>query len=217
MRGMKSLLIPALAVLVAGCASSPASHYYTLLPAAVSGAPATAVSTPNTPQGYLIGVQPVQVPDQLDRLQIVITDPASTQVMILSQYLWASRLSNEIRNALSDDLSGRLGVIDVSAAGNSGDAPTWKIGLGVQRFESVYGQYALLDATWKLTPVNLDGKRSTVCRASTRVSVQGEGMSALVAAHQEALQRFGAVIASQLQTGGAASGEDVDLKGCSVL
>ncbi|NYT83005.1 membrane integrity-associated transporter subunit PqiC [Alcaligenaceae bacterium] len=214
MRGAKFLLVPALAAVLAACASTPASHYYTLMPAAQRGA-APESAAAGAP-GYVISVQPVGVPEQLDRLQIVITDPASTQVAILNSYLWASPLSEELRNALSDDLTERLGAIDV--AGAAGNAPAWRVALTLQRFESVYGQYALQDATWQLTPVNLEGKRKTVCRASARVEVQQEGVSALVAAHQEALRRVGGVIAGQLQGGRQAVAADgVDLKGCSVL
>lgn len=217
MRCAKFLLMPVLAAALAACASSPASHYYTLMPAAAKRTPSTAPAPANTP-AYVINVQPVEVPEQLDRLQIVMTDPASTQVAILNNYLWAAPLSDELRNALSEDLTGRLRVIDVSGAVAGSDAPVWRVALSVQRFESVYGQYALLDATWQLTPVNMAGRRKTICRASTQATVSREGVSALVEAHQEALQRLSAMIAAQLQSGrGAVAGEGVHLKGCSAL
>lgn len=218
MHGAKFLLIPLVAVALAGCASTPASHYYTLMPPAASKRDAAPASQASPPPGYVIDVQPVSVPEQLDRLQIVLNDTATTQVVILNNYLWASPLSQELRNALSDDLSGRLGVIDVSSSGPGGDAPSWKIALAVQRFESVYGRYALLDATWQLLPMNLKGGRKVLCRASARVPVEREGVSALVSAHQEALQRLSAVIAEQLRGGkAAAEGDGVELRGCSGL
>src|SRR5690606_15988600 len=109
------------------------------------------------------------------RLQIVLTETDSTQVTIMNEFLWASPLRDEIRNALSERLTSRLGALDVASAGVGDKTPLWKVGLDVQRFESVYAQYALLEASWRLTPVNLAKKRATLCRAATRVPV-GESM-----------------------------------------
>src|SRR3546814_15714388 len=93
---------------------------------------------------------------------IVITDPKSTQVMPLGDSLWASPLSYQLQNALSYELSSQLGVLDVSATGIPGSLPVWRVLMQVQRFESLYNERVLLDATWRLTPLTQDKKATTL-------------------------------------------------------
>src|SRR3546814_12495144 len=50
----------------------------------------------------------------------------------------------------------------------------------VQRFESLYNERVLLDATWRLTPINQGKKASIICRGAAQVQVQ-QGVSAMVA------------------------------------
>ncbi|MFW7341182.1 ABC-type transport auxiliary lipoprotein family protein [Pollutimonas sp. H1-120] len=213
MHGLRITMIVLTAGLLAACASGKPSHYYTLLPSATAGH-TTAVKGGAQPE-YAISVQVVQVPEQVDRPQIVVSDPDSTQVMPLNSSLWASPLSDEIRNALSDDISRRLGVLDIAATGAPESLPVWRISVRVQRFDSLYGERALVDATWRLSPIRQPGKKTVLCRAEAQVAV-GEGMSALVAGHQAALQKLGAAIASQLQGSQPAdSGKGLTLKGCT--
>lgn len=197
---------------LAACASTPA-RYYTLQPVSVvesaAGAQGRGMSK------YAISVQPVTLPEQVDRLQIVLSDPQSTQVTLLNGSLWASPLSDEIRNALSDELSRKLGVLDIANGQTPESLALWKVGLQVQRFESIYNQRVVLDATWRLTPVNQPGKKAQICRAEVQVAV-GEGISAMVEGHQEALRRLAAVIAEKLAgTAGKSSVSGVQEKGCT--
>lgn len=198
-----------LACALSACASAP-PRYYTLLPASQAEADATAprLASPK----YAISVQSVQLPEQVDRLQIVLGDPSSAQVTPLNSSLWAAPLSDEIRNALANDLSHKLGVLDVANSMVPESLPLWKIALRVQRFESIYDQRVVLDASWRLTPVNQPGKKARLCRAVAQIPVQ-TGMSALVAGHQEALQGVAALIAGQL-TGAQVQVAGVKDKGC---
>jgi uncharacterized lipoprotein YmbA len=164
---------------------------------------------------FAISVQAVQVPEQVDKPQIVVSDPNSAQVIPLNNSLWASPLSDEIRNALSDGISRRLGVLDVAVTGAPEQLPVWRITMNVQRFDSVYGERALIDATWRLSPVRQPGKKTALCRAEARVEV-GEGMSALVAGHQAAMEQLSVLIAKQLRgDASAVSGNGLTLKGCT--
>ncbi|NYT63624.1 membrane integrity-associated transporter subunit PqiC [Alcaligenaceae bacterium] len=178
---------------LAACASTPPS-YYTLLSASQAE---VGSALPPVSSKYAISVQTVQLPEQVDRLQIVLADPSSTQVIPLSSALWAAPLSDEIRNALASDLSYKLGVMDVANGMVSASLPLWKIAVRVQRFESIYDRRVTLDASWRLTPVNQPGKKTRLCSAVAQVPVQS-GMSALVAGHQEALRGMASLIAAQL-------------------
>lgn len=184
-----------LAGALTACAST-APRYYTLLPASTP-APAGANSQQLAGPKFAISVQPVVLPEQVDRLQIVLSDPQSTQVTLLNSSLWASPLSDEIRNALSDELSRKLGTLDIASGSAPDSLATWRIALHIQRFESVYNERVLVDATWRLTPINQPAQKARICRAEAQVPV-GEGVSAMVAGHQEALHRIAQVIAAQL-------------------
>lgn len=201
-----------------GCASSPV-QYYSLKPLAASGSMAADNSATPSPTPararYAISVQHVSLPEQVDRPQIVVSDPDSAQVIPLNSALWASPLSDQIRRSLAEDLSRRLGVLDIPSGSAPDGLGIWKVIVRIQRFESIYGRQAGLDATWELVPSNLPGTKPVICRAETHVTVES-GMSAMVKGHREALRRLASVIASQLPAGGKpAPAANVVLKGCT--
>jgi len=208
------LACAALAGTLAGCASAPASHYYSLMPKAVSSAPGQ-VDAASPQASYTISVGPVSVPDQVDRPQIVLTEPDSTQVTPLSGYLWAAKLSREVRDALADDLSRRLGALEVPPGSVTKGKGNWQVNVKIQRFDSYYGNRAVLDASWELAPHNVQGGRPGYCRARISVPV-GEGVSALVQGHQNALWMLSGLIAGQIQPGVAQGGAgEVQLHRCT--
>lgn len=210
---LKALICTAACVLLAGCAADKPSHYYTLMATPAPGQPAAV--RPAAAPDYAISVQAVELPDQVDRPQIVLTDPASTQVMPLGDSLWAAPLSTQLRNVLSYDLSSQLGALDVSATGMPDSLPVWQVFMQVQRFESLYNQRVLIDATWRLTPINQGKKPSMICRGIAQAPVQ-QGMSALVAGHQQSMHALAVVIAQQIKTGkNPETGREVNLMGCT--
>ncbi|HEY9279110.1 MAG TPA: PqiC family protein [Eoetvoesiella sp.] len=202
--------VVACAMVLTGCAV-PKSQYYSLLPEphAVNKPVAATEKTAK----FAISVQPVELPDQVNRPQIVLSQPNSTEVLILNGSLWAAPLQNEIRNALADDLSRQLGVLDLPLGDAPGSLPIWRIDFTVQRFDSVYNQHVMLEATWRLEPRRQPDKNVRICRAAVRVAVE-PGMQTLVAGHQQALHRLASVIAAQLQ-GVSPSVESVVIKGCT--
>lgn len=194
---LRFLLAGTVLIMAAGCATPPVSQYYTLSPALTQVAGSDAAQSVAPAKSYVIDVQPVIVPEQVDRPQIVISLSGSTEVQPLNNSLWASPLSEEIRIALSGDLVRQLGVLDIAERGAPDELPIWKIYLTVQRFDSVYDQSAVLEATWRLTPVNQKGKKVIICRARAQIPVE-PGVAGLVAGHQEAVHRIAAAIAAQL-------------------
>src|SRR5690606_34628336 len=102
---------------------------------------------------------------QVDRPQIVFTQPGAAQVIPLSSALWASPLPEQIQTALAAALSTRLGALDVPASVASYKLPLWKVTLQVHRFESVYQQRAVLDVSWQLTPTNIPSASMSLCGA----------------------------------------------------
>lgn len=216
------------AFVVAGCAGTPSAAYYSLRnptatssgsvssgPVSTGGLPVVAANTPRGSSSYAISLQNVAIPAQVDRLQIVVTDPGTAQVHLLDAYLWAAPLADEIRAALSADLQRRLGVFDMTLSQLPAGLPAWKISVTVQRFDSVYDSHVALEADWVITPVNQAGKTTRVCGAKANITV-GKGVGALVQGHRMALAGVSQLMAAQLA--GAAQNtlpSGIQSKGCT--
>lgn len=197
---------------LAGCASPEASRYYSLAdPHAMA---ASSVQAGTRSAGYVISVQAVTLPQAVDRPQIVVADSRSEQLHPLATYVWAAPLADEIRTVLSRTLQSELGVFDVPAGRMPANLPAWKITVNIQRFDSVYNDHALVDATWTLSPVNLQGATTQVCGASMSVPA-GQGVAALVASHRKALQVLGKLIASRAQAGHGLEYDGLLDRGCT--
>ena len=126
--GFGALLTTAGALsLLAGCASSPSSRFYTL------GGDAPAAST--MPASFYIEVPPVDMPPQVAKNQLVVQTSAA-QVQVLEQERWSSLPADEVRRALSSDLTQQLGAIDVYNTPRPDSVPVYRVKVNVQRFES---------------------------------------------------------------------------------
>ena len=104
---IRPLAALALAVALAGCASSPPEHFYSLS----NGMGATPSTTATAPAPYYIEVSAVTVPQQVARNQLVVTTGAG-RMDLLEQERWTSPPAAEIGQALSLAISGELGTVD---------------------------------------------------------------------------------------------------------
>ena len=164
--------------LAAGCASPP-SRFYTL-----SGA--TANATPAA--GPSIAVGPVSIPAVVDRPEIVVTI-ADNEVWLDEFNRWASPLADGISVAVAENLSALLATPRVALLTQATTFDTdFRVAIEVQRFESIPGTSALVDAVWNVRRVK-DGV-SVSGRATLRESVADRGYDALAAAHSRAVARL---------------------------
>lgn len=180
---------------LAGCASAPPEHFYSLS----NGAGAAPVKAD---PGYYIELPAVTVPQQLARVQMLVSSGAG-QVDVKEQERWSAPPAAEIGQALSLAITGELGTIDVFRTPTPKDAPVYRISTSVQRFESAPGQYALIDAVWSVHKVGTE--QVLTCRSVAEEKV-GVGYEALVAGHRRAVNRVGAAISKavrQMAAGGA--------------
>ncbi|CAB3871878.1 PqiC family protein [Achromobacter deleyi] len=223
-RGVPAL---ALAAWLAGCASSPPVHYYTL-----QGPSAPAPAVPRAAAPFLIDVQGVNVAAQADQPQLMVRT-GDGSVSALYSERWSSPLGDEIRGALSDALKHDLGALDVQVVKPGPTAPVWRIQTDVQRFDLVADRMAQLDATWRVRPVNLKGN-GLLCRSVVTVNVSdaagdsaadGSGakpaptsdVPGLVAAQQRAVVALAGAMASAIRGQTPDSGGVVQMLGCSPL
>jgi uncharacterized lipoprotein YmbA len=180
----RHLTVAALAAALAACASAP-MHYYTLVP------PAGAVPPAATPAPFRFELLPVGIPAQVDQPQMVVRQ-GGQGVAMLDGRRWIAPLGDEVRGALSADLARDLGTQDVSGL-PAGDKPVLRIKVDLRRFDSVPGQYALVEAAWSVRAPRSDATLACTSRIQETV---GAGFDALVAGHQQALAALATRIAA---------------------
>lgn len=185
------------AAALAGC-SSPASRFYTLSPTDDTARTTAAPSAGNAQ--WLIELAPVDVPPQVAKAQMVVQTDAN-QVRVLEQERWASMPGDEIRRALSGDLTQQLGTIDVYGSPHPEGVPVYRVSVNVQRFESWPGSHALIDAVWSVRA--LDSQTVLTCRSVLNEKV-GDGYDALVIGHRQAVEALSQSIASGVRALAAA-------------
>jgi len=87
---------------LAACGSTPPTHYYALSEIVPASATAQTDSA-----AVPVRLEPVNIPAELDRLELVIHS-AANRVQIAEMDRWAAPLDEQIRRTLSDDLAARL-------------------------------------------------------------------------------------------------------------
>ncbi len=183
-----TISIAFIAVIAGGCSTAP-SRFYTLDSTAAPGvAPATRIA---------VVVGPVSVPDTVDRPEFVV-QVASNQVEVEEFNRWAAPLNDSIARAVAGNLSVLLGTPDVAVAPLANFSPAYRVTIDVQRFESVQGQAALIEAMWTVRSIATGKTRSG--RMVAREPVQGDGFDALAAAHSRALAKISGDIAAAIRT-----------------
>ncbi|MCY0106725.1 MULTISPECIES: membrane integrity-associated transporter subunit PqiC [Pseudomonas] len=163
------ITVLAACLLLGACRSDPIS-FHTLTP----------VQLPNTRAGAQIPIEGITVPPQVDRPQIVIRQGNSGLAILETQW-WGASLADELRSALSDQLS------------NTGSHGNVSVRIDVQRFDSIPGQYGLIDVKWRLRPSGAADNSLLTCR-STLQTPSGPGIDDLVVAQQNNVRRLAALI-----------------------
>lgn len=180
--------IALIALVASGCSTAP-SRFYTLdSTAAPVAAPATRIA---------VVVGPVSVPETVDRPEFVV-QVASNQVDVEEFNRWAAPLGDGIARAVAGDLSTILGTPDVAVGPMANFAAAYRVTIDVQRFDSVQGQSATIDAMWTVHSIANGKTRSGRTVASE--PVQGDGFQALAAAHSRALAKVSGDIATAIRT-----------------
>lgn len=168
------------------CASAPV-HYFTLV------APADDMSSATGPASLPFELLPVSVPAQVDQPQLVVRE-GGQGVALLEGQRWIAPLADEVRDALSADLTRALNSRDISGmAGN--DKPSVRIKLDLRRFDSQLGRYAMIEGAWSVRLLHGAHPASMSCTSRVSESV-GAGYPALVQGHQRAINRLATQIAA---------------------
>jgi uncharacterized lipoprotein YmbA len=176
---------------LAGCGSSPVTHFYTL-----NSAAQPAAAGADGKAAYVVAIGAVAVPDSVDRPQIVLRG-SGNQVSFSEFERWGGALKDEIALAVAANLKQALGGANVFAypmsAGMNADVDVL---LHVQRFDSALGDAATVDILWRVSPAKgaMKSGQSTVHEPAG-----GPGYDALVAAHARALAAVSRDIAAAVR------------------
>ncbi|HZX43189.1 MAG TPA: PqiC family protein [Myxococcaceae bacterium] len=194
---MPPLLACAMSFALASCfGTSRPSRFYTLEPLQVRDNPG-ATATDAT-----LAVGPVELPDYVDRPQIV-TRSGSNELVIAEFERWGGSLDMQISGSLVATLRDRLAPQQIavvpwkSAILSSGTA--YRVTVSVSRFDGVPGQSVVLQARWELCTQS-GGKVESlgVKEASVTEQINGSDYDALVAAMQRALVSLGQQMADSV-------------------
>jgi uncharacterized protein len=186
-RRIAQLITIALVTAVAGCSTAP-SRFYSLT------STATANGSLATPATVMVG--PVTIPASVDQPEFVV-QVAANRVQVDEFNRWVSPLNDGIARAVAGDLVVLLGTPEVASAELENFAPDYRVTIDVQRFESVQGQAATLEAVWTVRKTAGGGVLSG--RTVTREPVQGQSFDALAAAHSQALAKMSGDIAAAIR------------------
>jgi uncharacterized protein len=182
------LLIGGAAAILAGCSSAP-SRFYTLNPTATGDGSATA--------NYAVAVGPVAVPAEVDRPQFTV-QVAPNRVAVDEFNRWAGPLNQNIARVVAGDLSALLGTPRVAAATLANFDPDYRVTINIQKFESVPGKSATVEALWVVR--KSAGNVSLSGRTIAGEPVPDNSFDALAAAHSRALAKVSTDIAAAIRS-----------------
>jgi uncharacterized lipoprotein YmbA len=172
---------------IAACSTAP-SRFYSL------DSTATADSSPAAHASVMVG--PVTIPASVDQPEFVVR-VAANRVEVDEFNRWVSPLGDGIARAVAGDLVVLLGSPDVAAAQLANFNPDYRVTIDVQRFESIRGDAAVVEAVW--TVRKTAGGETRSGRTVAREPVQGQGFDALAAAHSRALTKMSGDIAAAIR------------------
>ncbi|MEW6586560.1 MAG: PqiC family protein [Nitrospirota bacterium] len=180
--------------LMLGCAGTEPSRFYTL--STLSGED----MRQEPPAGELsVGIGPVEIPDYLDRPQIV-TRSGLNELKVAEYDRWAGSLSENIAMAVRENLSFLLGTDRIFAyPWNSSSAIDYKLTIKIIRLDSIPGDYVALKAMWTVS--SAQGNKEIVTRVTDyKEKLNASGYDAIVAATGKTFVNLSRDIAGEIRT-----------------
>lgn len=183
--------------LLSGCGTTQPSTFYILTPAAQALQPS---SNPAAEQGPTIALGPIDIPDYLNRPQIINYVNENT-LNVDEFHRWAEPLENNINRVLALNLSSMIPTDRIVLF-------PWKqlrtqinfdyrISVQIARFEATTDKTVVLTGRWVIT--SGDSKEILVVKKSHIVEpVQGQEYNAIINAHSRALEKLSVEIAQTL-------------------
>ncbi len=142
---LRAFFLATVTLLLAGCASSPSARFYTLTPLERQEAKYSSQEAANP---ISVSIAPVEIPDYLDRPQIVTRD-GRNELRLAEFDLWAGSLRDNITAVLAENLSTLLGSDRVSVYPRMhGEKADYSVTMRVLRLDCAPGDRVLLKVQW---------------------------------------------------------------------
>ena len=184
------------AVLLAGCRSSaPPIQFYTLSPLETA---TQKTDRTDTAPNIAVGVGPVDLPQVLDRPQIV-TRTGPNKLTLDEFHRWAGSLQADFARVLAENIALLLGIDHVAVYPYEvGFAPDYRIALDIRSFEGQWGKNVLLDVIWRIK--NQTGEKTLAVKKSVITEpLATVDYDALVAAQSQAVARLSREIVQEIR------------------
>lgn len=180
---------------ISGCGSTPPSKFYTLHSLGDLGTKQQ--STAAVP-GISVGIRPIEIPDYLDRTQIVTRDGLN-ELKIAEFERWSGSLRENINMILAENISILLASDRIlSYPWDPAVKIDYWIAVNVIRLEGVPGDHVSLKAQWTISSSKED--KETVIRISDlREKISENSYEAMVAAMSRTFESLSREIASEIK------------------
>lgn len=170
------------------CGSSRPSTFYVLDSNAM---PPQSVTLKNA-DNIFIGIEPVFIPNYLDKPQIVIRNDDSVTLTMSEFNRWAEQLGDVFPRVLANAISEKAGYPAAKQINLNRDLFPYRLFVEVLRFDAAFNNEAVLDTWW--TFMSNSGKIIYRTR-STLVAPVGGSYAEVVEAEQKLLKELGYTIA----------------------
>ena len=195
LRGWMFLTIGFLCLVVSGCASTPATRFYTLstLPGSEKG------NGPGWEPCVSIGIGPVRIPSYLDQPGIV-TQVSLNEYRVEEFSRWSEPLGDNVSRILANNLTILLCTKLVSIFPWRSSMPfDYRLFVDITRMDGVLGESAILNASWMIFD-GADKKRLLVAKQTTcKVPLTDKSYESFVAAQSRNLGVLSREIAAAIK------------------
>lgn len=193
----RMLVVAAAALSLVGCSTkSPAARFYTLTPMAGGEAGQPVPGAGRRPR---VNVAPVEIPDYLDRPQIV-TRAGESGVKLAEYDRWAGSLADNISSVLAEDLAVQLRSDRVFVnPGAPYEQADYSITTRILRLDLIPGDRLLMKAQWTL--FTGENKSGAVHLTNLTRKLAGNGYEAMVSAINETIAQLSRDMAREIAQG----------------
>ena len=187
-------LIVTCIIMTYGCARTPQARFYILQPqpsAVDQSQPSVSVND------MIIGVGPVELPEHLERPQIV-TRISSSELHLSEFNRWAESLEKNFSSVLAENLSVLLSTDKVLVYPWIGSIEVKRqVRVNVLQFDSLPGKEVLLKVLWGLK--DEDGKYLSAIKKSSFSTPAGKGYPEMVQAMNRVLDDFSKEVVKEIK------------------
>jgi uncharacterized lipoprotein YmbA len=190
---IKIFLVIFLFMIVSGCASTDPSRFYTL-----HSSKSPDIVQPSSPYELFVMIGPVEIPDYLDRPQIV-SRTNQNEITFSEFQRWAGSLKDDITRVLSEDLTELLSEDAISVSPwEWGVTSDYRIGVHIRRFDIMPEGNVLLNA--RCTLIDADGTTQLLMwEASITEPITEQTYDAKISSMSGALEKLSQDIAEKIK------------------